>query len=171
MKNNLYGTHQVAANWFDMLKTGLEGEGFKQNKVDQCIYVTNNFIVISYVDDCCIFSKDKDTIDALLKNPSKTSNMNDEGGVKSYLGMDVSKYKNGTITMSQPAIIEKILDRLGICDESKMHYTPENVILTEYEGGNGKKQEWHYCSVTCQMNYLAITTRRDIIFFVHKCAK
>ena len=43
--------------------------------------------------------------------------MTDEGGVKSYLGMNISKYRNGTITMSQPAIIERILNSLGICDE------------------------------------------------------
>ena len=46
-------------NWFDMFKTELEYEGFKQNKVDRCLFVRNNFIVIFYVDDCCIFSKYK----------------------------------------------------------------------------------------------------------------
>ena len=33
--------------------------------------------------------------------------MTDEGYVESYRGMNVSKYPNGTITMSQLAIIEK----------------------------------------------------------------
>ena len=73
--------------------------------------------MILCVDDCCIFSKDKDTIDVLLKNLSKTFNMTDEGYVKSYIGMNISKDPNLTITMSQPEIIEKILNRLGICDE------------------------------------------------------
>ena len=50
-------------------------------------------------------------------------------GVKYYLGMNFSKDTNGNITMSQPAIIDKILNRLGICEESKMHDTPENFIL------------------------------------------
>ena len=30
LKKNLYETRQAAANWFDMLKTGLEDEGFDQ---------------------------------------------------------------------------------------------------------------------------------------------
>ena len=97
--------------------------------------------------------------------------MTDEGDVKSYLGMNVRKYPNGTITMRKPAIIDKILNRLGVCDESKLYDTPENVILTRDEDGNGRKQEWHYCSVIGQMNYLALTTRPDIIFDVHQCAK
>ena len=33
-KKNLYGTLQVEANWFDIWKTGLQDEGFKQNKLD-----------------------------------------------------------------------------------------------------------------------------------------
>ena len=49
-----------------------------------------------------------------------------------------------TITMSQPTIINKILNSLGIYNESKMHDTPENDILTKYEDGNGRKQECHH---------------------------
>ena len=63
-----------------MLKTGLEDEGFKQNKLDPCLFVGNNCIVILYVDYCCILFKDNETIDALLKNISNTLNITDEGG-------------------------------------------------------------------------------------------
>ena len=42
--------------------------------------------------------------------------------------------------MSQPAIIYKILNSLGICNEYKMHDTPANVILTKDEDINGMKQ-------------------------------
>ena len=128
----------------------------------------NNCIVICYVDDCCIFSKDNETIDTLLKSLSKTFKLTDEGDVNSYLGMNVSKDPNGTITMNQPAIIDKILNTLKICKDSKTHDTPANIILTRDENGNKRKQEWHYCSVIGQMNYLAVTTRPDIIFDVHQ---
>ena len=107
MKKNLYETRQSAANSFDMLKTGLEYEGFEQNKVEPCLFVRKNCIVIFYVGDCFVFSKDKEKIDALLINLSKAFKLTDEGGVKSYLGMNFSKDPNGTITMIEPAIIEK----------------------------------------------------------------
>ena len=58
--------------------------------------------MIFYVGKCCILSKDKETIDALLINLSNTFKLTDERGVKSYLDMNVSKDPNGTITMSQP---------------------------------------------------------------------
>ena len=50
-----------------MLKAGLEDAGSSQNKIDPCLSVRNKCIVILYVVDCCIFTKYKDTIDALLK--------------------------------------------------------------------------------------------------------
>ena len=100
LKNNLYGTRQAAENWFAMLQTGLGYEGLRQNKVDPCLFVRNNCFVIFYVDDCCKFSKDKEKIYTLFKNPSKKFNMTDDGDIKSYLGNNISKYLNGTITMS-----------------------------------------------------------------------
>ena len=54
LKKNPYGMRRAAANWSDMVKTGLEDEGFKQKKLDPCLFVRNNCIVICYVDDCCI---------------------------------------------------------------------------------------------------------------------
>ena len=97
-------------------------------------------IVIFFFDDSCIFYRDKETIDALLKNLSKTFNLNYEGDVKSYLGMNVRKDTNGTITMSQPAIINKILNSLGICDKPKIHDIPANVILKKDEDINVRTQ-------------------------------
>ena len=33
-------------SWFDMLKPAVEDEGFKQNKVNPCLFVRNNCIAI-----------------------------------------------------------------------------------------------------------------------------
>ena len=44
LKQNIYGDRQAAENWFDMLKTGLEDEGFKQNKVNPCLFVRKNVL-------------------------------------------------------------------------------------------------------------------------------
>ena len=135
MKKNLYGNCQAEENWFDMLKNVLEDEYFKQSR--SIYFVRNRCITICNVDDWCIFSKDNETNDELLKNLSKTLKLTDEEDVKSYLGTSVRKYPNET--MSQPAIINKILNILGIFNESKIHNTPENVILKKMKmkmGGN-----------------------------------
>ena len=36
----------LPSNWFGILKTGLEDESFKQNKVDPCLFVRHNCFVI-----------------------------------------------------------------------------------------------------------------------------
>ena len=83
------------------------------NKI-KYIYV---FFWETHVDDYFILSKEKETINALLKNLSKTFKLTDEGGFKYYIGMNVSKDPNGTITTIQPTTFDKILNSLGICDE------------------------------------------------------
>ena len=87
----------------------------------------------------------KDTIYALLKNLSNTCKRTDEGNVKSYIGMNVRKNPNGTITMSQP----------------------EHFILTKDDDGNGRKQEWFYRSVIGH-EYISLSNiMRDLIQLIH----
>ena len=90
--------------------------------------------------------------------------------IDSYLHLPSGFHVYVTITMSQPTIIDKILNSLGICDESKIQDTPANFILTKYEDGNGRNQEFHYRSVIGQIYYISGTTRPYIIFAVHQCA-
>ena len=75
---------------------------FRKKQSRTMYFCKRKCIVIFYVDDCCIFLKDKDKIGALLINLSKAFKLTDEGGVKSYLGMNDRKDPNGTITMRQP---------------------------------------------------------------------
>ena len=78
-----------------------------------------------------------------------------------YLCLSEGFHVNGTITLSQLEIFNKILNSLGICDESKMHDIPVNAILTKDKDVNGRNQEWHYHPVIGQMNDLSGTTRPD----------
>ena len=130
-------------------------------------------IIVSYVDDCLIFSKDKEKIDQLLKNLRKTFNLTDEGSdVNVFLGIKVDKGENGSITMMQPALIQRILKDLSLLDGNcKLHDTPANVVLTKTLSGDERNQTWNYRSIIGMMMFLASSTRPDILFAVHQCAK
>ena len=39
---NFYGTKQAAVNWFEMMKQGLEEQGFKSSKIDPYLFLRNN---------------------------------------------------------------------------------------------------------------------------------
>ena len=52
-----------------------------------------------------------------------------------------------------------------------MHDTPADSILHRDENGQARKNEFHMRSIIGQLNYLASTTRPDIQFAVHQCAR
>jgi Reverse transcriptase (RNA-dependent DNA polymerase) len=66
---NLYGTKQAARNWYLLLSETLTSEhhGFKAPKIDPCLFVREDCIVLVYTDDCIILGQDQATIDTLKK--------------------------------------------------------------------------------------------------------
>jgi hypothetical protein len=43
-------------------------EGFKQSKMDPCLFLHRDCIMLVYTDDCLIFSKDDRIIGTLIQN-------------------------------------------------------------------------------------------------------
>lgn len=56
---NLYRTKTASKTWFELLAKGLEQRGFKASKGDPCLFIKHNCLVVTYVDDCLIFSKNE----------------------------------------------------------------------------------------------------------------
>jgi len=71
--------------------------------------------------------------------------------------------------MTQPAFIERIIKSSKLRDQ-RMHDTLADMVLQRDENGEERKNEFHYCSLIGQLNYLAATTRPEIQFSVHQCA-
>ena len=71
---NLYGLKQAARTWFEYLRDTLimpesEGRyGFTQSSADLCIFYKDGITIITWVDDCLIFTKKKELADALIKD-------------------------------------------------------------------------------------------------------
>ena len=98
--------------------------------------------------------------------------MTDEGSVENYLGVKVGK-KQGSITLSQPFLIRRILDAVGGMENANVKSTPAQykAILNKDLDGPQRKQEWSYRSVVGMLNYLVNCTRLDLLFSVHQCAR
>ena len=76
------------------MKQGLEDNYFKQSKVDPCVFISNNIIVLTYVDDCISLGKDEAKIKSLIKSLAggeEKIDLTDEGEIKNYLGVDFNK--------------------------------------------------------------------------------
>ena len=111
----------------------------------------------------------------LLKKLETKIVLIDEGpDVRAYLGLKVEKSESsGTIKISQPALITRILEVLSLDgnEATKMHDTLAVKTLTIDEDGETRKSEWSYRSVIGMLMYLASSTQPDILFAVHQCAK
>ena len=179
---NLYGLKDAGKTWFEHLKKGLEGLGFKSSEVDPCIFYKQGCVILVYVDDCLIFTDTKSTADKLIENLMASYSLTDEGElgiegetVSSYLGVKVSYDKeNGTISLTQPFLIERILELLGTAvTDANVKQTPAEykLILHKDADGPARKQNWSYRSAIGMLNYLAASTRPDILCAVHSAAR
>jgi hypothetical protein len=172
LKRNLYGCKQAARNWFKHLTAGLLKEGFTQSKTDCCLFLRNDCIIVVYVDDCLIFSKSDDTINNLIKQLSSSFILQDEGDVSAFLGVQINKDANTkTIHLTQPGLIQQVINDLGITMFGKGKDTPVDSILHADPDGSERLDKWNYRSIIGKLNYLANNTRPDISMAVHQCAK
>ncbi len=174
LQKNLYGTKQAAVNWYKMLKEGLKKQGFSQSKIDPCLFLKQDALIVTYVDDCLIFGKEQKIISELINSLRKDFKLIDEGpDVNAFLGIKLEKDTNtGMLTMTQPALISRILKELSLDKGNvKLHDTPGNKILMKSDRDPEREQQWNYRSVIGMLMFLASSTRPDILFVVHQCVK
>jgi hypothetical protein len=159
-------------NWFHHLTQGLLKEGFCQSASDPCLFLRRDCILIVYTNDCIIFSKEDQIIDNLLHNLSQMFSLEDQGSVQDYLGIRIIKDPaTKTISMTQPGLIDSILQDLNLLQDSKSKDTTSVGILYPDRDGIPHQDTWNYQSVIGKLNYIAQNTRPDISFAVHQCAR
>jgi hypothetical protein len=136
------------------------------------------------VDDGIFIGPNQNDIDEaynLLSNPYTDKQgvkhrayvMTDEGDLADYLGVKIDRLPNGLIKLSQPHLIQQILDDLAMNEATKHQPTPAapTVKLNRDPNGQPYKDDWHYRSVVGKMNFLEKSTRVDIAYSVHQCAR
>ena len=168
---NVYGLADASYTWHMHVKRGLLSCGFRQSQVDPCLFYKNNMLFILYVDDAICLTPDKSKADQLISDLQKLGYaLTDEGSMSAYLGLQVNWLKDGRVSLTQPAFIERIINSCKLKDQ-RMHDTPADNILSRDSNGLPRKNEFHYRSVIGQLSYLAATTRPEIQFAVHQCAR
>jgi hypothetical protein len=176
---NIYGTRQAGRVWNQHIHKGLMERGYEQSTIDHCVYYKGATVFLLYVDDG-IFAGPSDTeIDDLIKSlrddPNCTTqyNVTDEGTIDDYLGVKVQRLADGRITLTQPHLIQQILDDLGFKANSKTKSTPalSTKILHRDTQSEPFAETWMYRSVIGKLNFLEKSTRGDISYPVHQCAR
>jgi len=133
-----------------------------------------------YTDDCLIFDVTDQGIDKCIRDLKLTFNVEDEGSIEDYLGVQVTKQQDGSILLSQPDLIDSILMDMGLIGKDgrdlngvKSRSMPS--LSTKRIGpdldGPPFGYDWHYRSLIGKLNFLEKSTRMDISYATHQCAR
>ena len=141
LKKNLYGLKDAGRTWWQHLSEGLIEMGFTQCQTDQCVFLKDDVIILIYVDDCCIISKNEKVITDTLNQLRKRYTITDEGEMEEYLGIKLEHMGN-KIRMSQPLLINRIVEvipGMSKANPSKIPAAP-SIILTKDQTGPPRKE-------------------------------
>jgi hypothetical protein len=169
---NMYGLKQAGHNWYNHLTDNLLSIGFRQSRIDKCLFICKDCIILIYVDDCLIFSPTETTLEEITNHLRTVFSITSEIDVGAYLGIDISRNAQGQLTLRQPGLIDKAIALCGLENELNQHNTPADTILHSVIPDDGPRQyTWSYWQLISLLNYIASTSRPDISFAVHQCAR
>lgn len=176
LKKNLYGARQASRVWFNYLMAGLKKRGFKQSKVDQSVFYKGETIFIVYVDDGILIGPNSEEINGIIRSLKRDYNLTDEGELNEYLGIKVEKIKgkDKQRKLTQPTLIKRILKAVGMDEDrgqKKPVRTPATKVLHKDVGGLARRLKWDYRSVVGMLNWLARSSRPDILFAVSQVGR
>jgi hypothetical protein len=172
LKKNAYGLKKGGHLFWKKLKDGLIQRGFVQSQIDQYLFLRRDCIIVTYVDDCLFFAKDPKTIEELLVSLRKKIVLTDEGDVGNFLGIKVERQKNGSINLTQPGLIDKIIETVGLESNSSYLTTPSSGhLLTKDSEGEERKHEFDYRAAVGMIIYLTSSSRPELAFASHQSAR
>jgi len=172
ISKNLYGLKQAGNNWFDKLRDSLISRGFRQSSIDPCLFIRKDLILIVYVDDCLLFAKSDVLLDSFVNSLRSEFNLTCDGDVGAFLGIQFTRTSTGSLELNQPGLIEKIVKECGLDAESKRHNTPAvTKLLSKDSSGPQREHSWNYRMIVGMLTYLSMSSRPDIAFAVHQCAR
>ena len=170
---NIYGQKQAGRVWNSFLVEKLTSIGFQPSLIDDCVFFRGDVIFMVYVDDgIFIGNDDKELKKTIREMQALGLNIEDQGHPADYVGVNIKKLRDGSYEFTQRALIDSIVDDVGLQD-SKTKPVPAKVSLQLHAFKHEPPFElnFNYRSAVGKLNYLAQTTRPDIMYATHQVAK
>ena len=173
---NVYGQCQASRVWYQYLRNKLVNElKFVPSKIDECIFYRGRTVYMLYTDDSILAGPCQKEIEQIVQDLKKAKlNVTDEGDIQDFLGVNIKKQKDGKILLTQPHLVDQILEDLNMTqDNVKCKSTPAMVsqLLKRDENGEEFDNSFHYRSIIGKLHYLEKGTRSDISYVTHQCAR
>jgi Reverse transcriptase (RNA-dependent DNA polymerase) len=172
----VYGQKQAGRVWNEYLVEKLTGElGFKQSKFDECVFFRGSVMYVLYTDDSILAGPSEKEIEQAIEDIKRVGlNITVEGDLQDFLGINIERKSDGTIHLTQPHLIDQVLEDLRLAgEETSTKSTPaaSSKLLSNHDTSEDFDNHFHYRSVIGKLNYLERGTRPDIAYIVHQCAR
>ena len=174
LHRTLYGLKQSPRYFYDHLSTRLQRQGLTPSKFDPCLFLSKTVIVVVYVDDILLYSRNEDDIDDLITRMREKEDviLRREGTAEGFLGVDI-KRDGDKFILTQPGLTKRIIEALGLSSKysTALHTPAACAPLARDKDGEPISGTINYASVIGMLLYLAGHSRPDIAFAVHQCAR
>ena len=119
LQKSIYGLKQASRQWYLKFHRVVTASGFKENVVDQCIYMrmsgSSYIFLVLYVDDILLASNDTNLLFETKNLLFSHFDMKDLGEASYVLGIQILRDKaNGVLRLSQRAYIDRVLKRFNM---------------------------------------------------------
>ena len=95
----------------------LLGIGFQQSLIDECVFYKGDIVFIVYVDDGIFLgNSDKQLSDIIQEVKSSGLDVEDQGHTADYVGINISKTRDGYFQFSQETLIDNIIKDVNLSD-------------------------------------------------------
>ena len=173
LKKSLYGLSITPRLWYEHLHNSLLKDGFKQCDYDPCLWLKPNMIIFLYVDDCGVAAPNQKDINNFVEWLNKAGfKLTQDGDFGEYLGIKFNmNSQDNTITMSQPGLIQKVIEAAGMSDCNPNCTPAAQVCLGSDVDRPPMKEKWSYPLLVGILLYLSTNTRPDIAYAVSQVAR
>ena len=158
IKNNTNRQKQAERVWNKHLCAKLEKVGFKKSIIAECVFYKEDMIYVLYNNDSILAGPSKKQIQATIKRMQEVGlQLTIEGDLEDFLGVNINSTSRGAIELTQPHLIDSILQDLRLKNgESKCKDTSMKslTILNKSKDSPEFDRSFNYQSIIGKMNYL-----------------
>ena len=137
---NVYGQKQAGRVWNKYMNQGMKEIGFTPSSFDPCLYYRGSIIFLVYINDCIIFGPDSSSIDTVVEDLQACSHrftIDNQGDIGDFLVIQVTRFLDGYVQLTQPQLIEAIIKDLHLQSGSNTKKTPavpNNLLHKDTDG-------------------------------------
>jgi hypothetical protein len=174
LEKNIHGQKQAGHMWNSFLLVDkLTFIGFTKLLIDDCVFFHNDIIFMVYMDDDIFLGRDDSQLQEVIKEIQNLGlNIEDQGHPTDYVCVNIKKLKDSSYEFTQQGLIDSIINDIGLKDAKvKPVLAKVSLQLHTFKENPTFHLNFKYRSAVGKLNYLAQTTRPDIMYAMHQIAK